>query len=63
MVIAYRYSKFWSSSILVVLIILTLLVSIIHFENMKIQTITNSTDFKELLKKFKTEKDSTKKRH
>jgi uncharacterized membrane protein len=52
MVIACRYSKFWSSSILIILIVLIIFVSIIYFENMKTQTV-NSTDPKELLKEFK----------
>jgi hypothetical protein len=60
MVNARRCSKFWSSSILVVLIVLSLFVSIIHFENMKVQS-TSSTDPKELLKEFETEKDTIQK--
>jgi hypothetical protein len=60
MVIACRYSKFWSSSILVILIVLILFVSIIHFENTKTQT-NSSTDPKELLKVFKTENDTIQK--
>ena len=43
-------------STLVVLIILSLFVSIIYFENIKTQTIS-SPDPKELLKEFKTEKN------
>ena len=42
---------------LVVLVILNLSISIIHFENAKAQTIS-STDPKKLLKEFKTGKDA-----
>ena len=42
---------------LVVLVILSLSISIIHFENTKAQTIS-STDPKKLLKEFKTGKDA-----
>ena len=44
-------------STLVVLVILNLSISIIHFENAKAQTIS-STDPKKLLKEFKTGKDT-----
>jgi hypothetical protein len=44
----------YTKSILVVLIILSLSISIIHFENAKAQTIS-STDPNELFKEFKTE--------
>ena len=44
-------------STLVVLVILSLSISIIHFENAKAQTIS-STDPKKLLKEFKTGKDA-----
>ena len=44
-------------STLVFLIVLSLSISIIHFENAKAQTI-GSTDPKELLKEFKTGKDA-----
>lgn len=44
-------------STLVVLVILNLSISIIHFENAKAQTIS-STDPKKLLKEFKTGKDA-----
>ena len=47
------YTKFT----LVVLVILSLSISIIHFENAKAQTIS-STDPKKLLKEFKTGKDA-----
>lgn len=50
----------YTKSILVVLIVLNLSISIIHFENSKAQTIS-PTDPKELLKEFKTGKDSIQK--
>lgn len=50
----------YSRSTLVVLIVLSLSISIIHFENAKAQTIS-STDPKELLKEFKTGKDTIQK--
>ena len=43
----------YAKSTLVVLIVLSLSISIIHFENVKAQTIS-STNPKELLKEFKT---------
>ena len=46
-----------SSSILVVLIILSLSVSIVQFENIEAQTTNSSTDPKTLFKKFKTEQE------
>jgi len=49
----YAYIK----STLVVLVILSLFISIIHFENAKEKTIS-STDPKKLLKEFKTGKDA-----
>ena len=51
----------YTKSTLVVLIILSLFISIIHFENAKAQTISSSTDPKKLLKEFKTGKDSIQK--
>ena len=63
LVIACRYSKFVSSSILVVLIILSLSVSIIQFEIIEAQTTTSSTDPKILFKKFKTEQGCYSKIH
>ena len=51
----------YTKSTLVVLIILSLSISIIHFENAKAQTISSSTDPKKLLKEFKTGKDSIQK--
>ena len=57
LVIACRYSKFMSSSILVVLKILSLSVSIVQFENIEAQTTNSSTDPKILFKKFKTEQE------
>jgi len=50
----------YSKSTLVVLIVLSLSISIIHFENAKAQTIS-STNPKELLKEFKTWKDAMQK--
>ncbi|MGE5634194.1 MAG: hypothetical protein ACM3VV_03105 [Deltaproteobacteria bacterium] len=50
----------YSKSTLVFLIVLSLSISIIHFENAKAQTIS-STDPKELLKEFKTGKDTIQK--
>ena len=50
----------YTKSILVVLIVLNLSISIIHFENSKAQTIS-PTDPKELLREFKTGKDSIQK--
>jgi len=50
----------YTKSTLVVLIVLNLSISIIHFENSKAQTIS-PTDPKELLKEFKTGKDSIQK--
>jgi hypothetical protein len=50
----YAYTK----STLVFLIVLSLSISIIHFENAKAQTIASSTDPKEVLKEFKTGKDA-----
>ena len=47
----------YTKSILVVLIVLSLPISIIHFENAKAQT-NSSTDPKKLLKEFKTGKDA-----
>ena len=47
----------YTKSTLVVLVILSLSISIIHFENVKAQTIS-STDPKKLLKEFKTGKDA-----
>jgi hypothetical protein len=47
----------YTKSSLVVLVILSLSISIIHFENAKAQTIS-STDPKKLLKEFKTGKDA-----
>ena len=47
------YTKFT----LVFSIVLSLSISIIHFENAKAQTIASSTDPKEVLKEFKTGKD------
>ena len=47
----------YTKSTLLVLIVLSLSVSIMHFENSKAQTISSSTDPKELLKEFKTGKD------
>ena len=47
----------YTKSTLVVLVILSLSISIIHFENAKAQTIS-STDPKKLLKEFKTGKDA-----
>ena len=47
----------YTKSILVVLIVLSLSISIIHFENAKAQTIS-STDPNELFKEFKTGKDA-----
>ena len=47
----------YTKSTLVFLIVLSLSISIIHFENAKAQTI-GSTDPKELLKEFKTGKDA-----
>jgi hypothetical protein len=49
-----------TKSILVVLIVLSLSISIIHFENTKAQTIS-STDPNELFKEFKTGKDAIQK--
>ena len=48
----------YTKSTLVFLIVLSLSISIIHFENTKAQTIASSTDPKELLKEFKTGKDA-----
>ena len=50
----------YTKSILVVLIVLSLSISIIHFENAKAQTIS-STDPNELFKEFKTGKDTIQK--
>ena len=50
----------YTKSILVVLIVLSLSISIIHFENEKAQTIS-STDPNELFKEFKTGKDTIQK--
>jgi hypothetical protein len=50
----------YTKSTLVFLIVLSLSISIIHFENTKAQTI-GSTDPKELLKEFKAGKDSIQK--
>jgi hypothetical protein len=50
----------YTKSTLVVLIVLNISISIIHFENAKAQTIS-STDPKELLKEFKTGKDTIQK--
>ena len=50
----------FTKPILVVLIVLSLSVSIIHFENAKAQT-TSSTDPKVLFKEFKTGKDAIQK--
>ena len=47
----------YTKSTLVFLIVLSLSISIIHFENTKAQTI-GSTDPKELLKEFKAGKDT-----
>jgi hypothetical protein len=47
----------YTKSILVVLIVLSLSISIIHFENAKAQTIS-STDPNELFKEFKTGKNA-----
>jgi len=47
----------YTKSTLAFLVILTLSISIIHFENAKAQTIS-STDPKKLLKEFKTGKDA-----
>ena len=47
----------YTKSTLVFLVILSLSISIIHFENAKAQTIS-STDPKKLLKEFKTGKDA-----
>ena len=47
----------YTKSTLVVLVILSLSISIIHFENAKAQTIS-STDPKKILKEFKTGKDA-----
>ncbi|HEY6587959.1 MAG TPA: hypothetical protein VIY98_06675, partial [Nitrososphaeraceae archaeon] len=47
----------YTKSTLVLLIVLSLSISIIHFENAKAQTIS-STDPKKLLKEFKTGKDA-----
>jgi hypothetical protein len=49
-----------TKSIFVVLIVLSLSISIIHFENTKAQTIS-STDPNELFKEFKTGKDAIQK--
>ena len=49
-----------TKSILVVLIVLSLSISIIHFENTKAQTVS-STDPNELFKEFKTGKDAIQK--
>ena len=48
----------YTKSTLVFLIVLSLSISIIHFENTKAQTIASSTDPKEALKEFKTGKDA-----
>jgi hypothetical protein len=61
LVIACRYSKFVSSSILVVLIILSLSVSIIQFEIIEAQTTTSSTDPKILFKNSKQNRDAIQK--
>ncbi|HLN36070.1 MAG TPA: hypothetical protein VK250_12425 [Nitrososphaeraceae archaeon] len=50
----------YAKSTLVVLIVLSLSIFIIHFENAKAQTIS-STNLKELLKEFKTGKDAMQK--
>lgn len=50
----------YTKSTLVVLIVLNISISIIHFENAKARTIS-STDPKELLKEFKTGKDTIQK--
>ena len=50
----------YTKSILVVLIVLSLPISIMHFENAKAQTIS-STDPNELFKEFKTGKDTIQK--
>jgi hypothetical protein len=47
----------YSKSTSVFLIVLSLSISIIHFENAKAQTIASSTDPKKLLKEFKTGKN------
>jgi hypothetical protein len=47
----------YTKSTLAFLVILSLSISIIHFENAKAQTIS-STDPKKLLKEFKTGKDA-----
>lgn len=54
-------SDVYTKSTLLVLIVLSLSISIIHFENAKTQTIAMSTDPKELLKEFKTGKDTIQK--
>jgi hypothetical protein len=54
-------SDVYIKSTLLVLIVLSLSISIIHFENAKAQTIASSTDAKELLKEFKTGKDTIQK--
>ena len=51
----------YTKSILVVLIVLSLSISIIHFENTTAQTIASSTDPKEVLKEFKAGKDTIQK--
>jgi hypothetical protein len=53
----YAYTK----STLVFLIVLSLSISIIHFENTTAQTIASSTDPKEVLKEFKAGKDTIQK--
>ena len=50
----------YTKSTLVLLIVLSLSISIIHFENAKAQT-TSSTDPKVVFKEFKTEKDAIQK--
>jgi hypothetical protein len=51
----------YTKSTLLFLIVLSLSISIIHFENIKAQTIASSTDPKEALKEFKTVKDTIQK--
>ena len=50
-----------TKSILVILIVLSLSISIIHFENTKAQTISSSTDPNELFKEFKIGEDAIQK--
>ena len=51
----------YTKSTLVFLIVLSLSISIIHFENTTAQTIASSTDPKEVLKEFKAGKDTIQK--